>query len=242
MARSGDCDTPCASSRWCRGTTARPCARWNHRWRWSCFRRRWAFFGLGSFEADLSYRDNGLVIIRHLTSPFPGIFAAEAGGACPILSGFHAAILSYLAGRQLAAREVHCSREPGDECLFVVATEERLTKLLIATPGSADHDLLAEITSAEDAGIRPMSDKKKDRRSTLADALDATHWDHKPGKDRKILLRPIGSVFGELPWEIQPQYLGPAPSRTRSGAGAESEAETDTDDDADTQPIKPLKK
>ena len=107
-------------------------------------------FGLGSFEADLSYRDNGLVIIRHQTSPFPGIFAG-AGGACPILSGFHAAILSYLAGRQLAAREVHCSREPGDECLFVVATEDRLTKLLIANPGSADHDLLAEITSAEDA-------------------------------------------------------------------------------------------
>jgi hypothetical protein len=105
-------------------------------------------FGLGSFEADLSYRDNGLVVIRHLTSPFPGIFAG-AGGACPILSGFHAAILSYLAGRQLAAREVHCSSEPGDECLFVVATEERLTKLLIATPGSADHSLLAEITSGK---------------------------------------------------------------------------------------------
>ncbi len=108
-------------------------------------------FGLGSFEADLSYRDNGLVIIRHQTSPFPGIFAG-AGGACPILSGFHAAILSYLAGRQLAAREVHCSREPGDECLFVVATEDRLTKLLIAIPGSADHDLLAEITSLDGTG------------------------------------------------------------------------------------------
>ncbi len=109
-------------------------------------------FGLGSFEADLSYRDNGIVIIRHQTSPFPGIFAG-AGGACPILSGFHAAILSYLAGRQLAAREVHCSREPGDECLFVVATEDRLTKLLIATPGSADHDLLAAIVSSEDTEI-----------------------------------------------------------------------------------------
>jgi len=109
-------------------------------------------FGLGSFEADLSYRDSGLVVIRHQTSPFPGIFDAGAGGACPILSGFHAAILSYLAGRQLAAREVHCSREPGDQCLFVIATEDRLTKLLIATPGSADHVLLAEIISAKDAG------------------------------------------------------------------------------------------
>jgi len=110
-------------------------------------------FGLGSFEADLSYRDSGLVIIRHYTSPFPGIFAATAGGACPILSGFHAAILSYLAGRQLAAREVHCSREPGRPCLFVVATEDRLTKLLIATPGSPDHELLAEITAKEDGGV-----------------------------------------------------------------------------------------
>jgi hypothetical protein len=108
-------------------------------------------FGLGSFEADLSYRDSGLVVIRHLTSPFPGIFNSTAGGACPILSGFHAAILSYLAGRQLAAREVHCSREPGDSCLFVVATEDRLTKLLIATPGSQDHELLTEITTPNDA-------------------------------------------------------------------------------------------
>ena len=107
-------------------------------------------FGLGSFEADLSFRDSGLVVIRHYTSPFPGIFTAAAGGACPILSGFHAAILSYLAGRQLAAREVHCSHEPGDSCLFVVATENRLTKLLIATPGSEDHDLLTEITSGSD--------------------------------------------------------------------------------------------
>jgi DNA-binding response OmpR family regulator/predicted hydrocarbon binding protein len=109
-------------------------------------------FGLGSFEADLSYRDSGLVVIRHHTSPFPGIFAATAGGACPILSGFHAAILSYLAGRQLAAREVHCSREPGKACLFVVATEDRLTKLLIATPGSADHELLTKIVATENGG------------------------------------------------------------------------------------------
>ncbi len=108
-------------------------------------------FGLGSFEADLGYRENGLVLIRHHSSPFPGIFSAAAGGACAILAGFHAAILSYLAGRQLAAREVHCSREPGDTCLFIVATDDRLTKLLIATPGSEDHKLLSEITGSDDS-------------------------------------------------------------------------------------------
>ena len=56
-----------------------------------------------------------------------------------------------------------------------------------------------------------MSDEKKGRKATLADEIDATEWDFKPGKDRKILLRPAGTVFGEVPWEVEPQYLGPVP-------------------------------
>jgi len=83
-----------------------------------------------------------------------------------------------------------------------------------------------------------MSGKKKDRKSTLADALDATEWDFKPGKGRKLLLRPVGSVFGEVPWEVEPQYLGPAPIPEIE---PETVTESDPDDDADTQPIKPLK-
>jgi hypothetical protein len=85
-----------------------------------------------------------------------------------------------------------------------------------------------------------MSDKKEDGKSTLADAIDATEWDFKPGKDRKILLKPVGTVFGEVPWEIEPQYLGPAPI-SEPESNSEPEAETDSDDDADTQPIEPLK-
>jgi len=109
-------------------------------------------FGLGKFEADLSYRDNGLVIISHQWSPFPGIFSGSAGTSCSILSGFHAAILSYLAGRQLAAREVRCGQHPDEPCLFVIATEDRLTKLLIATPGSPDYELLGEIRGRAESG------------------------------------------------------------------------------------------
>jgi len=82
-----------------------------------------------------------------------------------------------------------------------------------------------------------MSGEKKKRRSTLADALDATEWDYKPGKDPKLLLRPIGMVFGDLPWEVQPQYLGPAPI-----AEPEGETESEAGKDAETQPIDPLKK
>ena len=82
-----------------------------------------------------------------------------------------------------------------------------------------------------------MSGENKKRRSTLADALDATEWDYKPGQDPKLLLRPIGTVFGDLPWEVQPQYLGPAPI-----AEPDVETESETVQDAQTQPIEPLKK
>jgi hypothetical protein len=84
-----------------------------------------------------------------------------------------------------------------------------------------------------------MSGKKKDRRSTLADELDATQWDFKPGKNREILLRPVGSVFGDVPWEIQPQYLGPAPVAETE---TESDTDSDADEDVDTQPIEPLER
>ncbi len=104
--------------------------------------------GLGTFEANLTYRDRGLIVITHTSSPFPSYFPSPSDVSCSILAGFHAAILSYLAGRHLAAREVCCSRTPGEPCLFVIATEERLNAVFVAVPGSSDQALLAEIAAA----------------------------------------------------------------------------------------------
>jgi DNA-binding response OmpR family regulator/predicted hydrocarbon binding protein len=104
--------------------------------------------GLGRFEADLSWRDAGIIVIRHLESPFPGHFVAVSGGACPILSGFHSAVLTYLSGRRLSAREFVCGGEHHGACIFIVATDERVSKLTIAVPGTPDHELVAEILAS----------------------------------------------------------------------------------------------
>jgi hypothetical protein len=75
-------------------------------------------------------------------------------------------------------------------------------------------------------------DDSKDPKSTLADDLDATKWDFQQGKDKKIWLRPVGSVFSDLPWEIQPQYLGPAPiQETETEDDAERDTATESPDD-----------
>jgi hypothetical protein len=54
-------------------------------------------------------------------------------------------VLTYISGRRLAARELSCAATPDDPCIFLVATEERVSKLMIAVPGTPDHDLVAEI-------------------------------------------------------------------------------------------------
>jgi predicted hydrocarbon binding protein len=110
--------------------------------------------GLGRFDTDLSRRDAGIIVINHWYSPFPGRFVSVAGGACPILSGFHSAVLTYISGRKLAARELSCAVEPGDPCVFVVATEERVSKLMIAVPGTPDNQLVADILAAAEEGTR----------------------------------------------------------------------------------------
>jgi hypothetical protein len=51
---------------------------------------------------------------------------------------------------------------------------------------------------------------------SLADLLDETRWECSLTRDRRVLLSPVGTVFSNLPWEVQPQYLGPAPIVTTS--------------------------
>jgi hypothetical protein len=84
-----------------------------------------------------------------------------------------------------------------------------------------------------------MSADNKEDAPTLAEALDATEWDFVSEPERKLLLRPVGSIFENLPWEVRPQYLGPAPV---GEAEVENEPETDSDDGSDTQPVKPLER
>jgi predicted hydrocarbon binding protein/CheY-like chemotaxis protein len=108
--------------------------------------------GLGRFDADLSRRNAGIIVIRHSDSPFPGHFVAVSGSACPILAGFHSAVLTYLSGRRLTAREFHCASDPGGRCVFIVATEERVSKLVIGVPGSPDRELVSEILADSGQG------------------------------------------------------------------------------------------
>jgi photoactive yellow protein len=105
-----------------------------------------AVLGLGQFSVDFSHRDQGLLVVRHQASPFPAIFDDTEGPVCDVLAGFHAAMISHLSGQSLVGHEVFCAQRPGESCIFAVATERRMSRLLEAQPGTADAAWLASLT------------------------------------------------------------------------------------------------
>ncbi|HKI05192.1 MAG TPA: PAS domain-containing protein [Thermoanaerobaculia bacterium] len=110
-----------------------------------CLSGSLALLGLGRFDVDFRLRQNGLLPIDHHHSPFTRMLGDPEVPCCDPLAGLHAGFLSHLAGRQLAAAEVHCGRAPGEPCRFVVGTEGRLERLLRPAEGSADAVLLARL-------------------------------------------------------------------------------------------------
>lgn len=106
--------------------------------------------GLGRFDVDLTYRDRGLLVVDHHGSPFAVLLEEEDGERCAVLAGFHAGLLSYLAGRSLDGREVLCGREPGSACRFVVGTSERLDRLVSPPASSTDVALLESLRAVRE--------------------------------------------------------------------------------------------
>ncbi|MEM1204867.1 MAG: PAS domain-containing protein [Acidobacteriota bacterium] len=93
--------------------------------------------GLGTFSADFSYRDRGLIVVHHRNSPFIEFFPEYESGSCFILTGIHTGLFIHLSNENLSGREVSCSQRVEDACVFVIGTEARLERLL-NDPAEAD--------------------------------------------------------------------------------------------------------
>ena len=108
--------------------------------------------GLGRFEVLLGFREQGLMVVRHIGSPLAAVELDRDHERCHSLAGLHAGLLSHLSGRDLVGREVGCSPNAAAPCVFVVGTEERIERLFDAKPGSADADLRAGLLPAAERG------------------------------------------------------------------------------------------
>lgn len=97
-----------------------------------CLSGSLALLGLGRFDADFSLRRKGLLRIEHHGSPLARMgdrLTDREEPCCDPVAGLHAGFVSHLAGRQLAAVEVHCGRSPEEPCQFLIGTESLLARL-----------------------------------------------------------------------------------------------------------------
>jgi len=104
-----------------------------------------AVIGLGNFEVDLGFRQQGVVVINHHSSPFPSLIGGEEQPCCSLLAGFHAGLVSYLSGRDLCGFELFCSSGPHGHCRMVIGTEARLRALRNPDTRSTDARLLEDL-------------------------------------------------------------------------------------------------
>lgn len=101
--------------------------------------------GLGRFDVDLRFRNRGLLLVSHHASPFAVLLSEHDGERCGVLAGIFAGFFSYLAGRDLQARELSCSRSVAQPCRFVVGTESRLDRFFQPLAGSTDAGLWSSL-------------------------------------------------------------------------------------------------
>lgn len=109
-------------------------------------------YGLGRFEVDLDFQRHGLLRVLHQDSPFVTMLQRREEASCGLLAGFHAGVVSHLAGRDLTCMELTCSRSDDAPCVFLVGTEDRLTRLMEAPEGSDDRALLDRLSTVGDGG------------------------------------------------------------------------------------------
>ncbi|HMB53883.1 MAG TPA: V4R domain-containing protein [Thermoanaerobaculia bacterium] len=109
-----------------------------------------AVVGLGRFDAELSHRRQGLLVVDHNDSPFAAALDEREGARCDLLAGLHAGFFSYLAGRELDGREVACAGHPHETCRFVVGSAVRLSRFFDEAAGSEDQALRESIAAGRE--------------------------------------------------------------------------------------------
>lgn len=100
-----------------------------------------AHYGWGELELDFSLEDQGVVQLWLRDSVLARLLVEiEGDHVCDIFTGVFAATLSWLAGRDLEAVEVACSKSGHERCRFAVALPEHVEAAQRAKLDGGDPD------------------------------------------------------------------------------------------------------
>ena len=99
--------------------------------------------GWGRATFDFALAPRGALVVALERSPLAEIAGKTAGRRCDLLAGFLRAVVSHIAQRRLAVREVRCVAQGAERCELLATSEDRMAQVDAAIASGADTPLRA---------------------------------------------------------------------------------------------------
>lgn len=91
-----------------------------------CLKQCWKIHGWGTFDIDLSYYQQGFLVVKIWNSPFAALAPQGKQPACFLEAGILSAFFSQLTGRELHCVQTTCESLGADCNHFILGLRERL--------------------------------------------------------------------------------------------------------------------
>lgn len=107
-----------------------------------CLKQCWKTHGWGTFDIDLSYYQQGLLVVKIWNSPFAQQAPQGNRPACFLEAGILNAFFSQLTGRELHCVQTSCESLGADCNRFVLGLPERLKPVKAWLEEEQDHETI----------------------------------------------------------------------------------------------------
>lgn len=107
-----------------------------------CLKQCWKTHGWGTFDIDLSYYQQGLLVVKIWNSPFAQQAPPGNRSACFLEAGILSAFFSQLTGRELHCVQTSCESLGADCNRFVLGLPERLKPVKAWLEEEQDHETI----------------------------------------------------------------------------------------------------
>ncbi|MUL36852.1 V4R domain-containing protein [Gloeocapsopsis dulcis] len=105
-----------------------------------CLKQCWKTHGWGTFDFDMSYYQQGFLVVKIWNSPFAQQAPQGAQPACFLEAGILSAFFSQLTGRQLHCVQTSCESLEADCNRFVLGMPERLKPAQVWLEEKHEHE------------------------------------------------------------------------------------------------------
>ena len=110
-----------------------------------CLKQCWKTHGWGTFDFDMSYYQQGFLVVKICNSPFAAVAPPGKRPACFLEAGILNAFFSQLTGRQLHCVQTSCESLGADSNRFILGLPERLKPVEGALEEQQDHETILNL-------------------------------------------------------------------------------------------------